>query len=69
MQHNKATLAQQGVNVLMGLAALSWIEFLVGVNRGSPFLLTVVAVIKVIVIATYFMHMGKLFKDEEGAAE
>lgn len=56
-----------GVWVLLMLGVLTFGEFLVGVIAppwGSALL--IVAAFKSIFVITYYMHVGRLFKDDKG---
>ncbi len=67
---NQSALRRLGIMVAIGLAILTIVEF--GVATGnlaaSFFLIAMIALAKIALIATNFMHIGKLFQGE-GAEE
>ena len=57
---------RQGLYVLVGLAVLTALEFLVSVALGgSPVFLFIIALTKAGVILQYFMHLGRVWGQEE----
>jgi|GEM_PF-1708420 heme/copper-type cytochrome/quinol oxidase subunit 4 len=71
MQHGTAALLRQGVMVFVGLAILTALEFWVAASHSATALwfLALIALAKVVVIGTYFMHAGQVFRGEEGERE
>ena len=68
---DKLALMRQGVMVFLELAVLTGVEFAVATGHlaASLFFLALIALAKVALIGTYFMHAGKLFHAEEGEHE
>lgn len=65
MQQKKAAAYRQGIYVLIGLAILTILEFIVsGATNGSAPLLFIIALIKTGLIANYFMHIYRLWREE-----
>jgi len=57
---------RQGVYVLIALAVLTVVEFTIAVILGgSPVLLFVVVLVKAGLIIQYFMHLGRVWGEEE----
>ena len=68
---DKSALMRQGMMVFLALAVLTGVEFAVATGHlaASLFFLALIALAKVALIGTYFMHAGKLFRAEEGDQE
>ena len=68
---DKSALMRHGVMVFLALAVLTGVEFAVATGHlaASLFLLGLIALAKVTLIGTYFMHAGILFRAEEGDQE
>ncbi len=61
MEHtNKADVLRQGMVVFIFLAILTALEFFIAIAIGAVLLLVVVAIIKVALVAYYYMHIYKL---------
>ncbi len=70
MEHlNKNEAFRQGVIVFIFLAVLTGLEFFIAIAIGAVILLAAVAVIKVGLVAYYYMHIYKLNKDAVGDRE
>ena len=67
MEHTTETSAfRQGVVVFIFLAVLTALEFFIAIAIGAVLLLVAVAVIKVVLVVWYYMHIYKLNKDATG---
>lgn len=61
----KAAAYRQIIYVLLGLAALTIIEYIVSLaTDGSAPLLFIIALIKTGLIVNYFMHIYRLWREE-----
>ena len=65
---NKSAEQRQGVTILIGLAILTIVEYFIATSTlsSSLILIVLIAIAKVGMIASIFMHVGKLFAGEEG---
>src|SRR5512135_3586163 len=64
MEHtNKAGILRQGMIIFIFLAVLTALEFFIAIAIGAVVLLAVIAVIKVALVAYYYMHIYKLNVD------
>ena len=63
---SKAQGYNQGVLVLIGLGALTGIEFYLAQGGGSTMALSVIALLKAGIIAQYYMHIGRVGGEGEG---
>lgn len=66
MEQEKASAYELGGTVLLGLAVLTAAEYALGVQAISVVALFIVALIKGGMILNYFMHVTRLWSDEEG---
>jgi cytochrome c oxidase subunit IV len=64
----KPAMQRQGVTILIGLAILTVVEYFVATGglQASIFLIVLIALAKVAMIGSVFMHAGKLFQGDEG---
>lgn len=62
----KTNPLQRGVFVFIGLAVLTGIEFLLAINEVPQILLWTVALIKLVLVMQYFMHIYRIFRSEVG---
>ncbi|MGH2538231.1 MAG: cytochrome C oxidase subunit IV family protein [Candidatus Promineifilaceae bacterium] len=63
---DKAATYRQGVIVFAALAALTLIEFFISQSlQGAVIPLTLVALVKAGLIVQYFMHIYRLWREEE----
>lgn len=62
----KTNPLQRGVFVFIGLAVLTGIEFLLAINEVPQILLWTVALIKLVLVMQYFMHIYRIFRSEDG---
>ncbi len=60
-----ADAKRQGVNIFIGLAILTVIEFFAATELPSVFLLAVIALLKAGLVLNYYMHIGKLNANDE----
>jgi hypothetical protein len=66
MEDEKRTAYEMGGNVLLGLTVLTAAEFAFGVRAGSIIALFILAMVKGGMILNYFMHVARLWSEEEG---
>ena len=67
MEHmNKTEAFRQGMIVFIFLAVLTALEFFIAVAIGAVVLLLAVALIKVVLVVYYYMHIYKLNQDASG---
>lgn len=66
MNDKKAAAYRLGVVTLGILAVLTIVEYFVGVYMESLILLFILALIKAAVIVQNFMHITRLWREEEG---
>jgi cytochrome c oxidase subunit 3 len=64
--HEKTSLLSQGVYIFVYLAVLTLLEYFVAITFKSVPLLVVVALVKVALVAYYYMHIYKLNAENEG---
>ncbi len=70
MEHtDKATILRQGMIIFIFLAVLTALEFFIAVTIGVIILLAVIAVIKVSLVAYYYMHIYKLNQESADGQE
>ncbi len=62
----RSAAVRQGVVILGILAALTLIEYFVGVFLPWGWLLLLLALIKAVVVVQYFMHVSRVFSSEGG---
>ena len=65
MEEEKASAYELGGTVLLGLAVLTAAEFAFGVRTFSIVALFIIAMIKGGMILNYFMHIARLWSEEE----
>ncbi len=58
---------QLGLSIFILLAFLTAAEYVIAVEFGSTFLLGVVALVKAGLVLYYYMHIGKLLKEDPDA--
>jgi len=66
VEDEKSTAYELGGTVLLGLGVLTAAEFAFGVRASSIVLLFIIAMIKGGMILNYFMHVTRLWSEEEG---
>jgi hypothetical protein len=66
VEDEKTTAYELGGTVLLGLGVLTAAEFAFGVRASSIVLLFIIAMIKGGMILNYFMHVTRLWSEEEG---
>ncbi len=52
---------RRGVYVFAALAALTALEYWLGISQAEAIFLWVIAVLKAALVAVYFMHISRLF--------
>jgi hypothetical protein len=65
LEEKRATAYELGGTVLLGLAVLTGAEYAFGVRGVSLVALFIVALIKGGMILNYFMHVSRLWAEEE----
>ena len=65
MSEAKAAAYRQGLIVFLGLAVLTIVEYFVAVSLNSAVLLLILALVKAALIVQYFMHVYRLWREEE----
>jgi len=65
MDNKKSAALREGVLVFLVLAVLTAIEYVIGVSVGTTWLL-LLAVVKAVLVATYYMHIRRVLSSEEG---
>jgi hypothetical protein len=65
LEEQKTEAYELGNNALLGLAVLTAAEFAFGVRTGSLVPLFLIALIKGGMILNYFMHVTRLWSEEE----
>ena len=60
---------KRGLLVFGLLAILTVIEFYLGINDVPSFLLWIVAIIKMLLVLQYFMHINKVINPNRGGRE
>jgi hypothetical protein len=64
---DKESSYQQGIYVVVGLAAMTIVEYYAAnIGDAAIMLLAVIALGKTALIAEFFMHFGALFQSENG---
>jgi heme/copper-type cytochrome/quinol oxidase subunit 4 len=66
MEQNKNQELRRGVIVFVLLAALTAVEYVIGINEWSVLLLWVIALVKVGLVMWYFMHILRVFRPDQG---
>src|ERR1044071_1360447 len=68
MSHNqdKSSMLNQGVFIFVYLGLLTLIEFGIAITFKSTVLLVVIALVKAVMVAYYYMHIYKLNTEHEG---
>lgn len=66
LEESKSSAFELGGTVLLGLAILTAVEYAFGVRGLSVVALFIVALIKAGMILNYYMHVSRLWSDEEG---
>jgi len=66
MEDEKTTAYELGGTVLLGLGVLTAAEFAFGDRASSIVALFIIALIKGGMILNYFMHVTRLWSEEEG---
>jgi len=71
MSHSqdKASALKQGILIGVYLAVLTVLEFFVAISFNSVAVLAVVALVKAVLVAYYFMHIYKLNAEQEGSQD
>ncbi len=64
-EEKKSVAYELGGTVLLGLAVLTAVEYALGVRGISVVALFIVALIKAGMILNYFMHVSRLWEEEE----
>ena len=65
-EERKSAAYELGGTVLLGLAVLTAVEYAFGVRGLSIVALFIIALIKAGMILNYFMHVSRLWSEEEG---
>jgi hypothetical protein len=60
---------QRGVFIFLLLGILTIIEYILGINEVPQILLWTIAIIKILLVLQYFMHIYKVFKSDDGGHE
>ncbi|OJX46925.1 MAG: hypothetical protein BGO78_15605 [Chloroflexi bacterium 44-23] len=60
---------QRGVVVFAILAVLTTIEYFLAISEVPQILLWTVALIKLVLVLQYFMHVYRVFRSDEGDSE
>lgn len=60
---------KRGLVVFAILAVLTAIEYFLGINHVPQILLWVVALVKLLFVVQFFMHISRLFGSDEGGHE
>ena len=66
MSEKRAAAYRLSVTVAIVLAVLTVIEYFVGVYFPSTVLLMLLALFKAVAVLNYFMHVSRLWRQEEG---
>jgi hypothetical protein len=66
VSERKAAAYRLGVITLIILAVLTLVEFWVSISLNSAVLLFIIALIKTAFIIQNFMHVSRLWREEEG---
>ena len=66
---SKLNPLNRGVTIFLLLGVLTAIEYILGINEVSQILLWSVAIIKVLLVLQYFMHVYKVFRSDDGGQE
>jgi cytochrome c oxidase subunit 4 len=69
MNEKKNKALRQGIWVFVGLALLTGIEYIVGINGGWLPAMIVLALIKAVLVVWYYMHIMRAFNPESGDHE
>ena len=65
MEEKKIAAYRLGFIILIALAALTAFEYWISVGGGTTMSLFIIALIKAQIIVQYFMHVSKLWSEEE----
>ncbi len=65
MGNTKSGIYRIGIVVLVALAALTGIEYIVAVTFNSTAVLFLIALAKAALVLQYFMHVYRLWSEEE----
>jgi heme/copper-type cytochrome/quinol oxidase subunit 4 len=60
---------KRGFVIFIILGILTVIEYFLGINQVPQILLWTIAIIKVLLVLQYFMHIYKVFKSDDGGQE
>ena len=66
---NKLHPLKRGLVIFVLLGILTIIEYFLGINQVPQILLWAIAVIKVLLVLQYFMHIYKIFGSNDGGQE
>ncbi|MCC6455097.1 MAG: cytochrome C oxidase subunit IV family protein [Caldilineaceae bacterium] len=66
MNDKRAAAYRLSVTVALVLAVLTVIEYFVGLYFPSTVLLMLLALFKAVAVLNYFMHVSRLWRQEEG---
>ncbi len=66
METSKKNEWRTGLQVFLGLAALTGLEYWAGVSEWPPFMLWAIAILKAALVAWFFMHIRRLTDPEGG---
>lgn len=66
---NKLRPLQRGVVIFVVLAILTVIEYFLAIWEVPQILLWSVALIKLVLVVQYFMHVYRVFRSDEGDSE
>jgi heme/copper-type cytochrome/quinol oxidase subunit 4 len=65
MNNKKSAALREGVLIFIVLAVLTAIEYFIGINIGTAWLL-VLALVKAALVVYYYMHIRRLSSADEG---
>ncbi len=66
METSKKKEWRTGMQVFLGLAALTGLEYWAGVSEWPAFTLWAIAILKAALVVWFFMHIRRLTNPEEG---
>ncbi len=66
MNEKRAAAYRLSVTVGLVLAILSVLEYFAAIYMGSTVLLMLLALFKAVAVLNYFMHVSRLWRQEEG---
>lgn len=63
----KTNPLHRGIYVFVALAILTGIEYLLAINEVPQILLWTIALVKLVLVMQFFMHIYRLFRAEDGS--